>query len=341
MCLGQFSKADLEDSSPNMLTLEHAPPESVGGQGIALTCKRCNSIAGHDVDFHLGERLREVESRSFLPNTTIRVRATNNGLTVQATINVEADGTLKMTHSKSNNNPTKVEAFAEAVNPIDNPMVEIEFQKSKTTFRGFEIGLLKTAYILAFAKFGYSFILDGVYNIIRAQLNQPDLDLYPEHFWLKDLPEFRQYGGVHLCNTPIAECFLSVFQLNPSQRAYYYGVCLPLPLASIDVAINTLYAMRDGGEVSFDRTDTTVDYLFDVKAIQDIKAWFERVRWSKLTLLDARNVPTAMKYLQHPVQLKEMRWPVKNFFPYVLSARWLNKRLRYKSVSRLRAPEWI
>lgn len=33
MCLGQFAIADLEVSSPNMLTLEHAPPESVGGKG--------------------------------------------------------------------------------------------------------------------------------------------------------------------------------------------------------------------------------------------------------------------------------------------------------------------
>ena len=32
------------------LTLEHVPPEPVGGKGIVLTCKQCNSTAGHTVD---------------------------------------------------------------------------------------------------------------------------------------------------------------------------------------------------------------------------------------------------------------------------------------------------
>ncbi len=32
------------------LTLEHVPPESTGGKGIALTGERCNSTAGHTVD---------------------------------------------------------------------------------------------------------------------------------------------------------------------------------------------------------------------------------------------------------------------------------------------------
>ena len=33
-----------------VLTLEHAPPEKVGGRPLALTCKDCNSISGYSID---------------------------------------------------------------------------------------------------------------------------------------------------------------------------------------------------------------------------------------------------------------------------------------------------
>ena len=307
MCLRQFSMADLETGAPNMLTLEHAPPESVGGKGVALTCKQCNSIAGHEVDFHLGERLREIESRSFLPNTSMQVRATNNGLTVQATVHVQADGTMKMTHSETNNHLAKIEAFADAVDPVTNPAVQLEYRKTKTTFRGFEMGLLKTAYILAFAKYGYSFILDGVYDVVRAQLRQPEFDLYPQHFWLSDLPEFRQHQGVLFCTTPIAECLLSVFHLSPSERAYYYGVCLPIPLSNLELSCRTLYNMRHGGAVDFSKPNPGIDCLFDLEEIKANHRWFRDIRWSKITLNSTQNVPTAMNYLRHPIRKGEIK----------------------------------
>jgi hypothetical protein len=302
LCLEQFSKADLEPSSPNMLTIEHAPPESAGGQGVALTCKRCNSIAGHVIDFHLTERLLEIERRKFLPNTTSRVRATNNGLTVQATMRVEADGkTMKMTHSPKDNNVAKIEDFAKNVNPTDNPLIELEHRPSRTSFRGFEIGLLKTAYILAFAKFGYSFILDEVFDIVRKQLAQPEIDVYPEHFWLKEHPIFPRYKGVHFCTTPVAECLFSIFQLSPSERSYYYGVCLPIPLASPRTPIEYLYSIRHGGELTFDQMDPRTEFLFDLQQIQNLKDWFFRVRMTKIGLNHFQNVEMALLRLRYPI----------------------------------------
>lgn len=286
---------------------------------MALTCKRCNSIAGHDVDFHLGERLREVENRRFLPNTSMQVKATNNGLTVQATVRVEADGTMKMIHSAANNHPAKIEAFAEAVDPKTNPAIQIEYRKTRTTFRGFEMGLLKTAYILAFAKYGYSFILDGVYDVVRAQLCRPELDLYPEYFWLRDLPEFRQHKGMLFCTTPIAECLLSVFHLSSSEREYYYGVCLPIPLSDLEVASRTLYSMRHGGAVDFAEPNPHTDCMFNLEEIKANHRWFRDIRWSKINLRSTQNVPTAMKYLRHPMRKDEFKLPVKYVPSYIYS----------------------
>ncbi|AMR29542.1 hypothetical protein A0257_22220 [Hymenobacter psoromatis] len=311
ICLGQFSEQDLDPGSPNMLTIEHAPPEASGGHGVALTCKRCNSIAGHEIDFHLTERLREADSRKFLPNTNMQVRATNRGLTVQATINIGADGTVKMTHSAKNNHFVKVEEFAEAVNPTDNAEVNIEFGKIRTEFHRFEIGLLKTAYILAFAKFGYSFLLDGVYNVVREQLLSPAEAIYPQGFWTKDLPIFPKYEGIHLCTTPIVEGLFGIFQITTSAKAHYFGVYLPMPMVMPSIAIERLRIMGAGSELSFDQTNCEIDYLSDLDKINDLTNWFLKVRFSKINLNDKRNIPTAINYLRYPQQKWDYKLPYK------------------------------
>src|SRR5690606_794099 len=56
---------DLNSDDP--LTLEDAPPKSLGGSANTLTCKTCNNTAGHEIDFHLTERLREIDSGKFIP----------------------------------------------------------------------------------------------------------------------------------------------------------------------------------------------------------------------------------------------------------------------------------
>ncbi|WP_394368459.1 HNH endonuclease [Adhaeribacter radiodurans] len=73
ICLIKFSEEALSEKVKNNLTLEDAPPKSLGGSQIALTCKKCNNTCGHKVDFHLSVRLRELDERAFKPNTTQRV----------------------------------------------------------------------------------------------------------------------------------------------------------------------------------------------------------------------------------------------------------------------------
>ncbi|MDD4438113.1 MAG: HNH endonuclease [Tissierellia bacterium] len=42
--------------------MEDAPPKSLGGKANTLTCKTCNSKCGHEIDFHLTERLLEIDT---------------------------------------------------------------------------------------------------------------------------------------------------------------------------------------------------------------------------------------------------------------------------------------
>lgn len=49
VCLIAFGEETL---ALRFLTREDVPPKSMGGRKLALTCRRCNSAGGHDVDSH-------------------------------------------------------------------------------------------------------------------------------------------------------------------------------------------------------------------------------------------------------------------------------------------------
>ena len=49
ICLNEYSEQDVK----NVLTEEDVPQKSLGGNRIALTCRKCNSRCGSDIDIHL------------------------------------------------------------------------------------------------------------------------------------------------------------------------------------------------------------------------------------------------------------------------------------------------
>ena len=100
ICLTHFTSiSDLK----NPLTLEDAPPKSLGGKADTLTCKNCNNTCGHKIDFHLTERLRELDSANLIPGTEMKVKVKIGGETIQGTLKPRADGVLEMFHSNKNN----------------------------------------------------------------------------------------------------------------------------------------------------------------------------------------------------------------------------------------------
>lgn len=183
ICLKAFSSKDLADSSPNMLTLEDAPPKSLGGKANVLTCRKCNNTCGHEIDFHLTERLIEIDSRAFLPNTQMKAKLKHKGKTVQGTVKVDSVGKIVVTHATKNNHPENLNSYISQTGKGN--AVEIEYPKSRVDVHRLEVALLKTGYMLAFAKFGYAFILDTAFDQIREQLKNPEMEIYPEGFWTK------------------------------------------------------------------------------------------------------------------------------------------------------------
>ena len=151
ICLEHFSPKDLNQELPNPLTLEDAPPKSLGGSANTLTCKKCNNTLGTQIDSHLHYRLNELDKKKFLPNTEAMVKVKMGDEVVQGTVRVDANGTMTMFHSNKNNHKEKLEEFIKRIDPnSENPFVTIEFPTGKVDLDKLQYALLKTAYLLVF-----------------------------------------------------------------------------------------------------------------------------------------------------------------------------------------------
>lgn len=62
ICLQVFDSTSLIPIGENYLTIEHIPPDSLGGTPSLLLCKKCNNECGDTLDIHL---LRYIQVASF------------------------------------------------------------------------------------------------------------------------------------------------------------------------------------------------------------------------------------------------------------------------------------
>lgn len=87
LCLFGYSKAALDQTSPNPLTLEDVPPKSVGGRPILLTCKHCNNQAGRKHDEKILDFLKGASFIKREPNIAVKAFVRfPNGLKIKAEV---------------------------------------------------------------------------------------------------------------------------------------------------------------------------------------------------------------------------------------------------------------
>lgn len=127
ICLDQFQEKDIISSSANFLTEEDAPPAKLGGKRIVLTCKDCNSTAGHQIDNHLVNRIRENDENSFYKGTKQYRNIEFEGQNITAEITSNGDGTLRVFHKSKNNNPSLLDKFVYGIkNKTVGPLLNLE-----------------------------------------------------------------------------------------------------------------------------------------------------------------------------------------------------------------------
>jgi hypothetical protein len=256
ICLNSFSENDLDINLENHLTLEDAPPYSLGGQANTLTCKKCNNESGHKIDNHLVELLNEQEIRDFSPNTSAYVTVEHQGQKVQGLLQIDNDGKITITHLTKNNHPENLEKYVAETGKGDNPL--LFFKASRVEIKKVEVALLKTAYILAFEHYGYPLILSTAFDPVREQILNPDKEIYPNGFWSKDSYFNQNNVGVHFLATKNLEGLMSIFILETKNgQRNSYNVYLPVSIHTYIKVIEGLKGIKvdELSFVSYKNTD--------------------------------------------------------------------------------------
>jgi hypothetical protein len=106
--LEHFCEADLDQRKNNPLTLEDAPPKSLGGKANVLTCKACNNKCGAAVDYHLSQQMTELDQRERRPGIEFEAHFVKDGRSLQGRVMVDLNGGVKVHHVNKNNNPEKL-----------------------------------------------------------------------------------------------------------------------------------------------------------------------------------------------------------------------------------------
>ena len=170
-----------------LLTLEHVPPQSMGGKPVCLTCKECNNTAGHAFEFapaqlqkviKLAEALGQGKGKFEGPLTM-----TVDGHAVRGSATID-EGGVKFRVIEENNSPADLAAQHRHMQKlVEEGSTGIEYKLSttfKATPRQVFLSNLRAAFLSAFAILGYRYALHPSLEIVRRQILEPEKEIIPQ-----------------------------------------------------------------------------------------------------------------------------------------------------------------
>lgn len=276
ICLDKFTKDDLNQEKDNPLSLEDAPPKSLGGSQIVLTCERCNNGMGKDIDWHLTERLNEMDFHDRISGAEMKGKFTLSDITVNGKIIVEENGITKVHLSKKTNKPETLEEY---IKLIKGKGIKKPYWKPNPTRvdpKKLQIAIIKNAYLLMFEKFGYAFLFDKEYDRVREQLLNPESDIYPLKCWFQGpFPEERI--GVPFITEKNLESIFTIFKLSTKLSKRLFGVVLPLSGSKIEKTILELNnRFENEKEFAVDMMSYDDDYLTNLESVNMLLKYMEK-----------------------------------------------------------------
>jgi hypothetical protein len=231
LCIRLFTKKHLDQSIENCLTLEDVPPKSLGGKPLILTCKECNNKSGNKLDEELRKKLIIHEFGKKTPKTQVQASMKfASGLYTSCAMSHRNDGGLNV-HLFKNGLKAKrgkrkcfpqISDYLRA-NGLNDFSLKIKTYKTKHP----KIALLRIAYLLAIAKFGYSFLFNDNLEQVRQQIKTPEKEVI-KGFGLIEQDDNSYEEGIYLVTQPKElRCFLIIFKLFTENSETLQAVVLP------------------------------------------------------------------------------------------------------------------
>ena len=228
-CFKIISREDLND--PNgQFSLEHVPPEALGGTIRTFTCRDCNSWAGHHLDSQL---LNWLHLRDFLqmkPGSSVDAQVTiDDGPQIGSELVYTRDGILQIVADPRRSDPSQM-ARANQKMKEGSPKINIRFSGRKgrgAVWRRSEAALLRIAYLYAFSVFGYGFLINFGSQAIRSQYRKPEEEILPAWGISQNdaLPD--EVLGINVITAPDElRSFMVVFDLRYESNQVRYSVLI-------------------------------------------------------------------------------------------------------------------
>lgn len=211
ICLRLFGVEHLEHLTTNHLTVEHVPPQSVGGKKKILTCRDCNNIQGSKIDSFLPSALK---AKSFFQGTLIEgwegEFLMNNSFVTRGKLIFSNEGFTFQIDPKRSNIKDLNDSLS--IFGTGKPFTLKSTLKIKKP-RKANLSVIRAAYLTGFAKLGYGFLANQNIDLIRQQILKPHETIFDSNIVLEgsNAPE----EGIFLISNKTDEKFYAiVFNLN-------------------------------------------------------------------------------------------------------------------------------
>lgn len=225
MCLTVFGEDGLSQAQKQCLTLEDIPPKKLGGKPLILTCNKCNNQSGTRYDAQL---LNQTKALNFISK--------KEGGQKEVVIQINDKSKVKGIVKNLPNNTLGINIINKS-NPMAQDDINDLFEnwnsgKFKLDIKGgnpklFNIAKLRIAYLLAFSKFGYGYIMNQETQPIREQLQNPEKKIL-DHLGIVKLNFTEDISGIFIVKEPKELVgFLVIFDLIESGHSTKISVLLP------------------------------------------------------------------------------------------------------------------
>lgn len=232
--LSKFSENDFN----NIISLEDVPPKSMGGKPILITCKQCNNICGHEIDVYLLNELKYREEMQLPSSVSRKAKLTLGDNVLNATFKIKDDKNIVLEVTQKND-PKKVKTHFEDIKQsgvnwkLDAQIILSDVKRNPTAAN---IALLKSAYLLAFQRLGYRYILNEELQIVRNQILNPKESLISRFIvgderYIKD----ENKDGVYRAYYNETEILLVIFSFNLNNVKCRRAIALPPINKNIDI----------------------------------------------------------------------------------------------------------
>lgn len=263
-CLTPFKENEI-----SKLTEEDVPQASLGGSRITLTCRSCNSNCGSQIDVHLLEALKASEQKKFLPYTDRKVTVMADGKRLNAQLNIDESSNTFMVINTKRNNPEVWDDFLSNL-LIPGLVVDVQDVPLKHKQERIDAAIIKNAYLLLFAKTGFTVLNHVYYDRFRNQILDPDKTYLPIRLWTMQMVDCPD--GVFLYDNKGLKGFFVVFTLTLQQR-YKFFVFIPVPNTDYEEVKIALEGIGPGKRVVLQQFDANKDYITDSATIKELRNW--------------------------------------------------------------------